>query len=426
MEDEIINLNGNQDSKDDDTVVVTQKQNNNEPKHKKLRSQPPDIIVAVGSGTNQKEFECYSQILCFASEYFDTMLSAPMRERTNARIEFPDKDPEEWKLFFNFIDPSTSHSTAAQVNKDNVFILAPWFHEHQMDFLFEQCDEIARTLYTLKSYLGVDEDILVDSIWRDVSNPHRTVETVERMFEYLAKCASCQLKKGTEMILSCLITYLRHDGYSLLENNINLIQTVAETYQMHKDLIETVNINDPNPFVKFHKLIIQGKSIDDDGDDDNDNESIVDWESLLFQRLVQERVQYQILKSQYKATSAKLERFTENIRSLPNFLHFPESTARLGTYFRKNLRNAIAGRFGVSAATETEYRSLVQEGHFLFEGNDLINGRRQNEVDFDDSGSESSSSVRVRRGRSMEELLRQHRENIRNDRLEDEIIFGFN
>lgn len=42
---------------------------------KKLRSQPPDLIVSVGSDNNRQDFLCYSQILCFASEVFDAMLT---------------------------------------------------------------------------------------------------------------------------------------------------------------------------------------------------------------------------------------------------------------------------------------------------------------------------------------------------------------
>ena len=70
---------------------------------KKLRSQPPDIIVAVGQGDNKTEFECYKFLLCCNSEYFDSMFSLPMRENETSRIHLPDKDPEEWKIFYDVI-----------------------------------------------------------------------------------------------------------------------------------------------------------------------------------------------------------------------------------------------------------------------------------------------------------------------------------
>ena len=42
------------------------------PTPKKIRSQPPDVIVAVGQGESMQEFPCYKIALSFASPYFDT------------------------------------------------------------------------------------------------------------------------------------------------------------------------------------------------------------------------------------------------------------------------------------------------------------------------------------------------------------------
>ena len=74
---------------------------------KRLKYQPPDVVVTIGSGDTKREFECYAVVLCFASIVFDTMLSVKMKERATHRIAFPDKDPKEWELFYSFIDPST-------------------------------------------------------------------------------------------------------------------------------------------------------------------------------------------------------------------------------------------------------------------------------------------------------------------------------
>ena len=72
---------------------------------KKLRSEPPDVVVMVGSGKKKQKFECHSIILCYASEYFDTILSSSMNESETKQISFPDKDPDEWRLFYSFIEP---------------------------------------------------------------------------------------------------------------------------------------------------------------------------------------------------------------------------------------------------------------------------------------------------------------------------------
>lgn len=85
--------------------VATDESNYNTPR-KKLRSQKPDIIVSVGSGDNKQEFECYRFILCYGCDYFDTMLSHSLCETETSRIEFPDKDPEDWKLFLTSLIPT--------------------------------------------------------------------------------------------------------------------------------------------------------------------------------------------------------------------------------------------------------------------------------------------------------------------------------
>lgn len=98
----------------------------------------PDVTVVVG-GT---AFMHHSFILCYASEYFDTMLSSGMQESENKRIEFPDKKPADWKLFYPFLEPrslSTAHTV--RVTKDNAKAVLPWFHEFDMADLLHESDE---------------------------------------------------------------------------------------------------------------------------------------------------------------------------------------------------------------------------------------------------------------------------------------------
>lgn len=127
----------------------------------------------VGSGDNREEFECYKIAMCFASPYFDgeiwyvfcisilfashhysyycygipAMLSASMTENNNNRIEFPDKDPDTWRLFYQFIDPKQI-GNPSYYNSINYFLsnhaekLVPWFHEFQMSDWLKKCDEI--------------------------------------------------------------------------------------------------------------------------------------------------------------------------------------------------------------------------------------------------------------------------------------------
>ena len=123
----------------------------------KIRSQSPDITVAVGNGKSLVEFECYKFVLAFASPYFDAMLSTDMAENNSSRIEFPNKDPEEWKLFYMFIDPSyigVANHSGSTLCDDTARKLAPWFHEFQMDSYLEKCDEILSKEVVLISKKG--------------------------------------------------------------------------------------------------------------------------------------------------------------------------------------------------------------------------------------------------------------------------------
>lgn len=114
------------------------------PSQKRIRSQQPDVIVAVGSGESMQEFHCYRVILSFASDYFDSMLSAEMIENKTGRIEFPDKDPQMWTKFYSFIDPDKLRvvETHTKFDVSTAITFVPWFHEFQMTSFLTKCDVV--------------------------------------------------------------------------------------------------------------------------------------------------------------------------------------------------------------------------------------------------------------------------------------------
>lgn len=107
---------------------------------KRLRHEEPDLTVIVGD----TEFQCYSQVLRYASDYIDTMLSSNMQEGASKVIRFPDKDPEGWKIFYPFLEPRTvaSLSGDVKITEFNVKVLVPWFHEFGMDSMLMECDKV--------------------------------------------------------------------------------------------------------------------------------------------------------------------------------------------------------------------------------------------------------------------------------------------
>jgi len=124
--------------------------------------------VAVGQGDAMREFECYKIALSFASPYFDAMLSTNMAENNDSRIEFPEKDPAEWELFYRFIDPIqigvAKHDII--IHEKNAKILTPWFHEFQMEAYMEECDEIlSKKMKVLSKKETFPQTCYKDSFW---------------------------------------------------------------------------------------------------------------------------------------------------------------------------------------------------------------------------------------------------------------------
>ncbi len=91
-----------------------------------------------------QEFPCYRVILSFASDYFDSMLSAEMIENKTGRIEFPDKDPQMWTKFYSFIDPDKLRvvETHTKFDVSTAITFVPWFHEFQMTSFLSKCDVV--------------------------------------------------------------------------------------------------------------------------------------------------------------------------------------------------------------------------------------------------------------------------------------------
>ncbi len=78
----------------------------------------------------ERHFITTATPLRLASEYFDTMLSSALQEGTEGVMNFNDRDPKEWCMVYQFIDPSLEQS--AKITKSNVEMFVPWFHEFRM------------------------------------------------------------------------------------------------------------------------------------------------------------------------------------------------------------------------------------------------------------------------------------------------------
>jgi len=101
-----------------------------------------DVTVVVGG----VEFKHSSVLLCYSSQYFEDMFGHDINEKTTKRVEFPTKDPDEWRLFSPFLEAGIQKP---EINKDNIHVIVQWADELclKSDSLRLACDDIFPRLY---------------------------------------------------------------------------------------------------------------------------------------------------------------------------------------------------------------------------------------------------------------------------------------
>ena len=269
---------------------------------KKMRSQPPDVVIAVGEGDKMQEFECYSIILCFASpDYFDSMLSLQMKESETRRIVFPDKNPEEWKEVYKFIDYETKDT--AHVTNDNVHTLLPWFHMLQMTGLIVECDKVLSEMSCLFTKSRKSRRSK-----RFTSN-EEIVEAKDRLFSLFCMAHMYGLKKtmrGTCRQLKVLIK--QHEWMIQADDVIKILEVVDP--QEKREARFAVYVWD---WVKND--ILQGVDI---SDEHKDKGSIL--QNPLFSKLLslgmQTKLQAQEMEQKAQETISEVEDDATMLRTL--------------------------------------------------------------------------------------------------------------
>lgn len=91
------------------------------------------------------------------------------------RIEFPDKDPDGWISFYEFISPQRlgelNYHADREINSNNVSKLLPWFSEFHMNEHVRECDKYLARTYHMLPFYGNDPSRLhgnndySDSFW---------------------------------------------------------------------------------------------------------------------------------------------------------------------------------------------------------------------------------------------------------------------
>ncbi|KAL7554529.1 hypothetical protein ACHAWF_017989 [Thalassiosira exigua] len=224
------------------------------PTPKRIRSQSPDVIVAVGEGESMQEFECYKLALSFASPYLDAMLGTSMAEANRNRIEFPDKDPEEWKRLYNFIDPSVivDANYCATMDDDVAMKLTPWFHEFQMESFVGKCDAVLSEKVVGLSKKRGDDEYNTD-FWKKSNNSPERRTNYDSLIQLLHLASLYDLEKTKRETEG----FIKFVGSSLLGETIDLftIDAVKTLVQLSLPL-EELEGNEETQFVSRGKLTV--------------------------------------------------------------------------------------------------------------------------------------------------------------------------
>lgn len=114
---------------------------------KRIKAMDPDVTVVVGG----VKFYHYKVFLCSFCEFFDTTLSADMKETKESCIEFPDKNPEEWLEVYSFLeklgplsvtDNDLMAALKSRITVENATWLMTWFDFLGLNVLAERCDQV--------------------------------------------------------------------------------------------------------------------------------------------------------------------------------------------------------------------------------------------------------------------------------------------
>ncbi|CAB9529460.1 expressed unknown protein [Seminavis robusta] len=103
-------------------------------------NQPPakvgandDVVVVVGG----QEFQECSHHLRYCSSYFNGAFRSGMKETQTMRFEFPDGDPESWKLTMSLLSPLSKQT----ITSSNIEKVLPWFDELCVSVGLKRCED---------------------------------------------------------------------------------------------------------------------------------------------------------------------------------------------------------------------------------------------------------------------------------------------
>ncbi|KAL7534875.1 hypothetical protein ACHAWF_005008 [Thalassiosira exigua] len=195
-----------------------------EPVAKKLRCSEADLKVVLGSGDDETVQWHHSIYLACKSKYIDAMLAAPMREKEERTITFPDIDLETWQKMLKFLD---SPLAARKMSAPDALELAVWYDKYEFGQGRELCEEVISefltegTLTKLERDYSLDIDFIIDLV--KVARKANLNAPFEKGMKYIMgkmrahipPYDSGMFNKGRMTTLAPLLRYARDNGLSI-------------------------------------------------------------------------------------------------------------------------------------------------------------------------------------------------------------------
>lgn len=124
-----------------------------------------DLKVVLGTGEDESVQWHHSQALASKSRYIDAMLSAPMKEREEQTITFPDITLATWEKLMHFLDsPVAARHMSAEDARD----LALLYDKYEFLEGRKLCDEIMvdyfKNIVIKEKKLKLDLDFVIDLV----------------------------------------------------------------------------------------------------------------------------------------------------------------------------------------------------------------------------------------------------------------------
>ena len=245
---------------------------------KRLRSSEPDLKVILGSSDDETVQWYHAPTLASKSNYIDTMLAVPMRERDDYVISFPDIKPDVWAKMMQFLD---SPIAAREMSAKDVVEVAPLYDKYEFVEGMKLCSYVMMDYLSFNSICNnektysVDVDLIINLLV--VAYGANMEDVLNEGMKYIwAKMGSDDIPYGrlmfTDAQLDKLLPLIKH---TKPEGASGLLSDMIEQPDFSKKYIS--NVQGQAEFILLMHCISHIEVLGTDCDADGSYETIGGW-----------------------------------------------------------------------------------------------------------------------------------------------------